>query len=173
MSTHEKRGRRSTCPPFLPHSTSATLGCPSASYCPCSSLTVSECRPLTVALILSLFLPLTRTSVVTHADIRKHPLLESAQSSPHLSWELTPQSTHCLVPGGRAKAVFAGPKNLPDWKAITFFFFFFGFLGPYPRHMEVPRLGRIVAVAPSLCHSHSNARFKPETAPGKAGSLTH
>ena len=26
-------------------------------------------------------------------------------------------------------------------QTLNFFFFFFGFLGPYPQHMEVPRLG--------------------------------
>ena len=34
----------------------------------------------------------------------------------------------------------------PGWEAcpvrdLSLFFFFFAFLGPYPQHMEVPRLG--------------------------------
>ena len=36
----------------------------------------------------------------------------------------------------------------------------FVLLGPYPRHMEVPSWGLIVAVAASLCQRHSNARSK-------------
>ena len=47
---------------------------------------------------------------------------------------------------------------------IPFFFFFclLVFLGPHPRHMEVPRLrGLIGAVAASLHHSHSNAGSEP------------
>ena len=39
------------------------------------------------------------------------------------------------------------------------FFCLFFFLGLYPCHMEVPRLGGLIgAVATSLQHSHSNAR---------------
>ena len=44
---------------------------------------------------------------------------------------------------------------------FLFFSFFFGFLGLYPRHMEVPSLGgQIGAVAASSHHSHSNTRSK-------------
>ena len=48
-----------------------------------------------------------------------------------------------------------------------FFFFFWSFLGPYPWHMEVPRLGvnQIGGIAASLCHSHNNARSKPHLWP--------
>ena len=53
--------------------------------------------------------------------------------------------------------------------------FFFCFLGPYLRHMEVPRLeGPIGATAASL--HHSNIRLQPCLQPrphGNAGSLTH
>ena len=54
---------------------------------------------------------------------------------------------------GYKSAVFAGlwPAWCPSFVYISplkcllkchlFFFFFFVFLGPYPRHMEVPRLG--------------------------------
>jgi len=43
---------------------------------------------------------------------------------------------------------------------------FFCFLGPHPRHMEVPRLGALIrAVAASLHHSHSNAGSKPRLQP--------
>ena len=44
----------------------------------------------------------------------------------------------------------------------SFFFFFLSFLGPHPRHMEVPRLGvgLIGAVAAGLSQSHSNAGSK-------------
>ena len=41
----------------------------------------------------------------------------------------------------------------------TWFFFFF--LGPHPRHMEVPRLGVELATAAGLHHSHSNMGSKP------------
>ena len=41
------------------------------------------------------------------------------------------------------------------------FFFFFCFLGPYPWHMELPRLGNhIGATASGLHHSHSNTGSK-------------
>ena len=41
-------------------------------------------------------------------------------------------------------------------------FFFFGFLGLHPWHMEVPRLGgQIGAAAASLPHSHINATSQP------------
>ena len=39
----------------------------------------------------------------------------------------------------------------------VFLFCFVCFLGPYLRHMEVPRLGAESAVAASLRHSHSNS----------------
>ena len=43
-----------------------------------------------------------------------------------------------------------------------FLFYSFFFFGPYPRHMEVPRLGgRIGAEAAGLHHSHSNLRSEP------------
>ena len=41
----------------------------------------------------------------------------------------------------------------PTAKVGKFFFGLFVFLGPYPWHTEVPRLGGIAA---GLCHSHSN-----------------
>ena len=56
------------------------------------------------------------------------------------------------------------------WQVSIFLFFFFSFfsflafcfLGPYPRHMELPRLGGPVgAVTSSLRHSHSNAGSEP------------
>ena len=50
-------------------------------------------------------------------------------------------------------------RFLISLKCVSVFFglFFFFFLGPYPWHMEVPRLG---AVASGLHHSHSNIRSK-------------
>ena len=44
---------------------------------------------------------------------------------------------------------------------LSFFFFFFFFLGPHLQyHGGSQARGRIGATAASLCHSHSNARFK-------------
>ena len=44
---------------------------------------------------------------------------------------------------------------------FLFFFFFLVFLGPHPRHMEVPRLGGLIgAVAADLHHSHSISNNK-------------
>ena len=40
----------------------------------------------------------------------------------------------------------------------NFPFFFVCPLGPHPRHMEVPRLGRISTVATGLYHNHSDTR---------------
>ena len=43
---------------------------------------------------------------------------------------------------------------------------FFFFLGPHPRHMEVPRLGGLIgAAAASLSQSHSNAGYEPRLQP--------
>ena len=55
----------------------------------------------------------------------------------------------------------------PLWNLVAefcfcFCFIFFSFLGPHPRHMEVPRLG---AVAAGLHQSHSNTGSKPSLRP--------
>ena len=48
----------------------------------------------------------------------------------------------------------------------NFFFFFFGFLGPYLWHMEVPRLRALIgATAAGLHHSRSSIRSEPRLRP--------
>ena len=61
-----------------------------------------------------------------------------------------------------------------------FLLFLFCFLGPHPRHMNIPRLGRggIRATATHLRHSHSTAGSEPRlrhssAAHTNAESLTH
>ena len=63
---------------------------------------------------------------------------------------------------------------------MYFFIVFLLFLGLLPRHMEFSQArGLIVAVAASLCQSHSNEGSEPRlqpiytTAHSNAGSLTH
>ena len=49
--------------------------------------------------------------------------------------------------------------SFDDLKTMRYSFLFFVFLGPYPRHMEVPRLGvqsDLQLLAVGLHHSHSN-----------------
>ena len=64
-----------------------------------------------------------------------------------LLWPLLQPSSSC-------------PKQCLSQACFSFFLFFFflvfvSFLGPHPRHVEVPRLGgRIGAVATGLRHSH-------------------
>ena len=41
-----------------------------------------------------------------------------------------------------------------------FFFFFFVFLGPHPRHMEVPKVG-VKSELQLLAYTTSNARSEP------------
>ena len=45
-----------------------------------------------------------------------------------------------------------------------FYFFFFCFLGPHPRHVEVPR-GQVGAVAASRHHNHSQTGSGPRLRP--------
>ena len=54
----------------------------------------------------------------------------------------------------------------PILKKFIYFIFYFVFLGPHLRHMEVPRLGGpIRAAAAGLHHSHSHARSWPHLGP--------
>ena len=57
----------------------------------------------------------------------------------------------------------AGTPFLPSFYLFIYLFMsFLLFLGPLPRHMEVPRLGgQIRAAVDSLGQSHSNTRSKP------------
>ena len=61
----------------------------------------------------------------------------------------------------------------PQWE---FLFFFFGFLGPHPQHMEVPRLG---VESELQLQTYATATTKPATsvtyttAHGNTRSLTH
>ena len=70
------------------------------------------CLPPCPCLLLSSPVSLTHTSILMHADIRKHPLLGSTQNSPYLSWALTLPHQHFILFLG------AEPRNLPDWKPI-------------------------------------------------------
>ena len=56
-------------------------------------------------------------------------------------------------------ALYLFPKS--TYRAFQAFFFFSCFVGPHPRHMEVPRLGvKTGATAAGLHHSHSNVGSK-------------
>ena len=68
-----------------------------------------------------------------------------------------------------SKTVALHPLNStpnPDFHPVpsehcSVWFLVFVFLGPHPRHMEVPRLGGLIgAVAAGLHHSHANAGSK-------------
>ena len=68
---------------------------------------------------------------------------------------------------GLCVSILGSPK-CGSFESTFLFFFFFVFLGPLPRHMEIPRLGArglLGAVATGLCHSHSNARSEPHLRP--------
>ena len=60
-------------------------------------------------------------------------------------------------------AIWLQDRNLDGSNFI--YSFIFCFLGPHPRHMEVPRLGVQSKVSAGLHHSHSNARSKPYLRP--------
>ena len=67
-------------------------------------------------------------------------------------------------------------KNLHTF--FFFFFFFFCFLGPHPRHTEVPRLGveselHLLAYTTAPATSDPSSSVNYTTARGNAGSLTH
>ena len=72
------------------------------------------------------------------------------------------------------------PTEPPGNLGKHFFFFCPFFLGPHPKHMEVPRLGGLIgATAASLRHSHSSHQCQIQassatytTAHGIARSLT-
>ena len=78
-------------------------------------------------------------------------------------------------PGGQDKAgdekpVFSEqqPRGAPRMCHYIILFFFF-FLGPHPRHMEVPRLGVQLELQLPAC---ARATATPDLS-GNAGSLTH
>ena len=80
--------------------------------------------------------------------------------------------TGTVCPAGtRAWSRTLGGERVVGMAWVGFFF-----LGPHLQHMEVAGWGGIRAAAPSLHHSHSNARstyVTYTTACGNTGSLTH
>ena len=96
------------------------------------------------------------------------PIFEEPRLNPVAPSFVTPQClSHCLHNYGLICRGFKTSHDLPstfNYNLISlslsfFFFFFFCFIGLYPWHMEVPRLG-VESTATSLYHSHSKVGFE-------------